>query len=325
MHKKAILYSIEDISIWNLKKLKKISLDEKKVKNFLSYCDKHNIKALYGDEVFLKKTKPVPLIVYYMWDYNLIKNKIIIGVVGPRKMTNFIKKYLDYFFQSISKFQNITVVSWLAEWTDQYAHKLSLKYNIPTIWVLGYGIANWLNWKQRYLIKDIIDKNWLIISQFPLKQAWTKWTFPLRNKIIAGISDFLFVPQAEEKSWSLITITEALKINIPVYSCFSSIEDDMWKWTNKLISESKVYWVYDMDIFIDNLNKKFKFKKEESNNIDYLTVDEKLIYESIQKGYDSLESICFYTKKSVDEVLNILSMLELEWLISSDWEKYFTY
>ena len=323
MHKKAILYSIENIAPWKLKKLKDIKLDKEKEENFLNYCKKHNIKALYNDEIFLKKTKPVPQILYYMWNYDLIKNKKIIGVVWPRKMTDFIKNYLDYFFKYIVS-SNIAIVSWLAEWTDQYAHRLSLKYNIPTIWVLWYGIAKWLNWKERNLIQEIKDNNWLIISEFPLKQQGTNWTFPVRNKVIAGLSDVLFVPQAQEKSWSLITINEAIKLDIPVYSCFSSIQDDIWKWTNKLIAESKIFWVYDIDFFIKDLKSKYKIGNKESD-FSKLSEQEQLICKSIKEGCDTLESICSYTKKSTDEVLNILSMLELEWIISSDGAKYSIY
>ena len=323
MHKKAILYSIENIAPWKLKKLKDIKLDKEKEENFLNYCKKHNIKALYNDEIFLKKTKPVPQILYYMWNYDLIKNKKIIGVVWPRKMTDFIKNYLDYFFKYIVS-SNIAIVSWLAEWTDQYAHRLSLKYNIPTIWVLWYGIAKWLNWKERNLIQEIKDNNWLIISEFPLKQQGTTWTFPVRNKIIAGLSDVLFVPQAREKSWSLITTKEAIKLNIPVYSCFSSTQDDMWKWTNKLIAESKIFWVYDIDLFIKELKNKYKIDNKE-RDFSKLSEQAQLICKSIKEGYDSLETICSYTKKSTDEILNILSMLELEWIISSDGVKYVIY
>lgn len=324
MHKKAILYSIEDISIWKLKELEELSLDKAKMNNFLNYCKKYGIKWLYGDEIFLKKTKPVPQVLYYIGNYNLIKNKKAVWIVWPRKMTDFIKNCLEYVFQKIASSSNIVIVSWLAEWTDQYAHKLSLKYNVPTIWVLWYGIAKWLNWKQRYLIEDIVKNNWLIISQFPLKQPWTVWSFPVRNKIIAGLSDILFVPQAEEKSWSLITVQESIKIDNPVYSCFSSIQDNMWKGTNKLIAESKINWVYDLDLFTKELKDKYSVK-DSKHNFTELSEKEQLVCESIKKWYDNIESICFYTKKSTDEVLNILSMLELEWIISYDWERYLIY
>lgn len=322
MNKKAILYSIENISPWKLNKLKDINLDKEKEKNFLNYCKKHDIKALCGEEIFLKKTKPIPQVLYYIGDYSLIENKKIIWIVWPRKITDFIKSCLDYLFQHLSP--NIAIISWLAEGTDQYAHKLALRYNIPTIWVLWFGIAKALNGKERHLIQDIKNNNWLILSQFPLKQHWTQRTFPIRNKIIAWVSDLLFVPQAREKSWSLITIEEAIKYNNPVYSCLSSIQDDMWKWTNKLIADNKIKPIYDMDVFIENLKKDYNLHKKE-NNFSKLSEQEQLIYKSIKEGYDTLETICFYTKKSTNDVLNILSMLELEWIILYDGERYFIY
>jgi len=66
-----------------------------------------------------------------------------------------------------------------------------------------------------------------------------------------------------------------------------------------------------MDIFIKELKNKYKIDNKESD-FSKLSKQEQLVCKSIKEGYDTLESICFYTKKSTDEALNILSMLELE-------------
>ena len=96
----------------------------------------------------------------------------------------------------------------------------------------------------RHLIQDIVDNKWLVISEFKLKQEGTNRTFPQRNRIIAGLSDFLFVPQAAYNSWTLITVEDALKINVPVYSCFSHYLDESWQGTNQLIQKGQIKGIY---------------------------------------------------------------------------------
>jgi len=323
MQKKAILYSLDEkITQKQIKELSKIDIPEKDWKKVIEYCQKHNIKALCGEDIFLKKTRNIPYILYYIWNYDLIKDKKLIWIVWPRKISSFIKKYLELFFQELQHYKNIAIVSGLAEGTDTYAHKLAIKYNIPTIWVLWFWIAKWLSWTSRHLIKEITNNHWLILSEFKLKQNWTNWTFPQRNRIIAWLSDILFSPQAQENSWTLITLEEAIKINIPVYSCFSSIDDEFGKWTNKLIAERKIYWIYDFQTFLDKIKKNLNLKKEKNLQINIkLSPIEETIIKSIKKWNNSIEKISIESWLSVSDILNTISLLEIKWVILNKWNE----
>jgi DNA processing protein len=64
-----------------------------------------------------------------------------------------------------------------------------------------------------------------VLSEFRLKQVPSRWTFPQRNRIIAGLADAVFVPAAGEKSGSLITVDFALQMHKDVYSVPGSIYD----------------------------------------------------------------------------------------------------
>jgi DNA processing protein len=259
---------------------------------------------------------------YYIWDYDLIKTTKIIWIVGPREITPFIKKYLDLFFQYIKDYKNIAIVSGLADGTDTYAHKLAIKHNIPTIAVLGFWIAKALNWTTRHLINEITQNNWLILSEFKLKQEGSTWTFPQRNRIIAGLSDIIFSPQAKEKSWTLITLEDAIKIDIPVYSCFSHIEDEFWKWTNKLISQWKIKGIYDFGKFLDEILQKLKLKKEKAQTmILWLNNIESTIVENIKKWNNTIEKISLYSWLETNEILNTLSLLEIKGIIENNWNE----
>lgn len=328
MKNKAILYSLNDgITIGKLKKMEDdIDISEDKQNKIINYCYANNIWSLVWDEIDLKKTKRPSYILYYIWDYHNIINKKIIGIVWPRKINDFIKSKIEDFFERISFYKDIVIVSWLAEWTDFLAHNLALSYNIPTIWVLWFWIQNVLKSNKRHIINKIKEQNWLIISEFPLNQSWTKRSFPQRNRIIAWISDVLFVPQAKQGSWSLITVNDALDINVPVYSCISSMDDKTWSWTNKLISEKKVNWIYDMDLFVENIVSSLNLEKQQNTENNFkldLWDDELLIINSIKKENFTLEMVCEDTKLDYSNVLKIISMLELKWVLKIEQEKLF--
>jgi len=290
--------------------------------SFFDFCKKHNIKYLVGDEIFLKKTKPLPYVLYYQWNIKLLNRKII-WIVGPRRITSFIKLALERFFEFLA-WKDVVVVSGFAPWTDQYAHKLALKYNIPTIAVLGFGFKKPLVSVDRYFLNEIVEKNWLVLSEFRLDQSGSTWTFPQRNRIIAGLSDFLFVPQAAENSWTLITVENAIKFKIPVYSCFSSYDDESGKWTNQLITEWKINWIYDFEWFLKEISDKFWLERVKEKVQLELSSEEEHIIKILKSWKNSLEEIVMELGLMVPEVLNILSEMELKGLIYEQVGKYYT-
>jgi len=326
MREEAIFYSIDEkITVSQLKKLKEIDLDELQKEKFLEYCKKHNIKSLFANEIYLKKTKQLPYIFYFIWDYEILKNKKLIGIVWPRQMTQTTVKFVQDFFDKIKNFQNIAIVSWLADGVDTLAHNLAIEHNISTVSVLWFGLAKWLTWTTRHLIKNIVENDWLVLSEFKLKQVWTNWTFPQRNRIIAGLSDVVFVPQAREKSWTLITVENALEIDVPVYSCFSSIDNETWIGTNKLINENKINGIYDWDIFLKEIKDILNLTKQEETTKQLEDADmsenEKFIFQNIQKWKNTLELLCNIINLDTWEILNLLSMMEISGYIQdNNWE-----
>lgn len=325
MHPKAIIYSLDrSISPWKLKTLENFDLDLDRKQAFLDYCTKNSIKSLVWDDIFLKKTKNKPYVLYYVWNYEILRTHKIIWIVWPRKIDSFIENKLKVFFEYASKYKNIAIVSGFADWTDLFAHNLALQFNIPTIAVLGFWFTKAFNISWRSNISKI-SKNWLILSEFKLKQPWTHRSFPQRNRIISWLSDMLFVVSCAEKSWTLITINSAIDLKTPVFSCFRDMDDIIWKGTNRLISESKIQGIYDMDLFFQNFSDILNLEKNEKGDTTLLTnlsEDQELVLKSIQSWKSSLEEVCIETEIWTSEVMVILSDLELNWIIFNNWDSY---
>jgi DNA processing protein len=131
-------------------------------------------------------------------------------------MTPLGEKTVEHLFTIISNYDLVTI-SGLAPGTDQYAHNLSLQKKIPTIAILGGGIRRFYKHKDRHLLQEIIKQNGLIISEYKPDFVPTRYSFPQRNRLIAGLSDLVFIPEAGEKSGSLITADFAKAMQKPVY------------------------------------------------------------------------------------------------------------
>lgn len=112
--------------------------------------------------------------------------------------------------------------------------------------------------RQRELIQRIVQAGGLVISEFKLKKEPTHYTFPQRNRIIAGLSDVLFVPEAGQGSGSLITVDFALQMHKPVCVVPGSIYSSTSAGVNQLLADGKVRAVHDMGQFCSSFLGKMK-------------------------------------------------------------------
>ncbi len=320
-YKKACLYSLyDDIKISKLKN-NSYNLDSYEYTKVVEYFEKNKIWfCLDWTENYhyrLEKIKSKPYIVYYIWNYGILNSPNLLSIVWPRKMSSYAEKVLEELFSKLSRFKDIVTVSWLANWVDKKVHNLSIKYNIPTISVLWWGFNHFLNSSDRSLINDIIANNWLILSEFKIKQKPTHYTFPQRNRIIAWISDFLFLPEAWEKSGSLITVDFANKSNVPVYATPNSIYSVYSSWINEYIWKWKVNLVYDLNLFVEDSLKLNTWSEKTIKNsfFDSLSKEDQLIVNSIINWNNTLDLLVIDTGFDDSSLLNKLSMLEINWYI----------
>ena len=103
-------------------------------------------------------------------------------------------------------------------------------------------------------------------SEFPLDFEPTNRTFPQRNRLIAGLSDVLFLPEAREKSGSLITADFALKMNKPVYVVPNQLFSKNGVGSNQLISRGQVRMLTDFQQIFRYFGPK-KLLKEQKQTI----------------------------------------------------------
>jgi DNA processing protein len=133
--------------------------------------------------------------------------------------------------------KGVTVVSGLARGIDGEAHQGALEGNGRTIAVLGCGIDIIYPPEHRQLAESLIAHNGALLSELPLGNAPAPENFPVRNRLIAGLSLGVVVVEAAEKSGSLITARLALEQNRQVFAVPGSPLTGKSRGSNRLIKE----------------------------------------------------------------------------------------
>ncbi|MBI4032348.1 DNA-protecting protein DprA [Candidatus Berkelbacteria bacterium] len=145
-----------------------------------------------------------------------------IAVVGTRKMTTYGKRATDDLVSVLAR-TGITIVSGLALGVDGAAHRATLAAKGRTVAVLPSGIDAVYPASHRFLANEIIKQAGAVITEFPPGTAALQHHFPVRNRIIAGMSQATVVIEAAIQSGSLLTARSALEANRDVFAVPGSI------------------------------------------------------------------------------------------------------
>lgn len=194
----------------NLDKAKKIVFD----------CEKLNIGIVtIEDELYPKRLRSIygaPPVLYYVGDISGIDDAVVISIVGTRDAVEYTKNATIKIASDLAH-SGAIVVSGCAVGIDAAAHYGALKGKGRTIGVLGCGIDKDYP-KENYLLKkEILKRGGALISELPPGTGVYGQYFPVRNRIIAGLSLGVLLTHTPVRSGSLITAEHALEQGKEVY------------------------------------------------------------------------------------------------------------
>jgi len=275
-------------------------------------CQKDGIKIIEIESQFypqnLKNIDDAPFLLYMAGEFNYsIK---LLAVVGTREATQEAIKINEYFVRELVDY-GIGIVSGLARGHDGVAQKAALERDGYTLAVLGGGVDVIYPKENANLYKQIKQKG-CIISEYPPGVYPLKQNFPLRNRIISGLSDAVFVIQAPEKSGSLITAKYAEAQGREVYTIPGNVSDSMYTGTNRLIQNGVKVVISPEEIAMDLIGIREKKRNIASYvSLEDLTIEERKILEELnrEKHFDEIVS---ETKISPPRLVHILTMLEIK-------------
>ncbi|MFE0503539.1 DNA-processing protein DprA [Peribacillus butanolivorans] len=183
----------------------------------------------------LKQIFDPPWVLYFKGDKQLLEKKRTLGVVGTRKPTWYGLEALKTILPPLVQ-KNFVIISGVAAGIDAAAHKVTLDEGGNTIGVLGGGLLQIYPKSNIPLAREISNKG-LLLSETPPAMRAEPWMFPLRNRIISGLSKGVFVVEAKEKSGSLITAQAALDHGREVFALPGNVLSPESLGTNQLIQD----------------------------------------------------------------------------------------
>ncbi len=186
-------------------RLRRTSLEQAKA--VLLSCEKNGIgimtweDALYPDS--LRTIYNPPCVLFYRGDPTILQQGMLLTVVGTRHPSDYSLKVANWLCGDLARC-NLVLVSGCAVGLDAAAHRAAILANTPTIGVLGCGIDVDYPRENRELKARIVQNGLLLTEYFPGTQPKPAH-FPVRNRILAGISEAVLVLEAGARSGSLIT------------------------------------------------------------------------------------------------------------------------
>ena len=260
-----------------------------------------------------------------------------LAVVGPRQCSQYGFEMARYFTEELAG-RGIEIISGLAHGIDRTAHEAALKKKGRTVAVLGSGIGVPYpkeNWECYFKIRNL---GGLLLSEYPPEAPPLAHHFPIRNRIISGLSDAVLVVEAREKSGTLITVDAALEQGREVFVIPGRISDKNSRGCNNLIKQGARLVTEPEEIY-EELIRKFPFyeaereasgtdENEEPDGLSEiekgLASKQKMVYSLVRLDLKHVDVLINETGLNPAELLVILSELQELGLITEPFPNCFS-
>lgn len=288
--------------------------DENLIKNYYENLRNKDITLLtkYDDKYpeNLRNLPDAPFFLFCKGDIELL-NSPSLAVVGTRKPTNYGRIVTEKIVGEVAK-KKVTIISGLAYGVDSIAHRKTLEVGGKTIAILGSGF-NYIYPSEHQALADEIAKKGLLVSEYPPSKKSTKYTFPQRNRIIAGLSDGVLVTEAGIKSGTIHTKEFALEYGKNLYAIPGDINSSMSQLTNDIIKSGQGALVTTGD----DILKDYKIKEEKKESfVINVSAEEQIIVNILQSGAKEIDELARESGFDVNILNSYLTTLEISGIIS---------
>lgn len=276
-----------------------------------------------GYPKLLKKLgKESPKQLYYKGDWNDKIFENCLAVVGSRRMTSYGKQITEKIVGQIAA-SGVIIVSGFMYGIDATAHKAALDVGGRTIAVMPCGMDFICPDYQEVLYREILENNGLIISEFEADQKAAYWTFPKRNRIVAGLSMATLIIEAAEKSGSLITAGLAKKYNRKVFAIPGPLTSVLSTGTSHLIKNG-AEMVTGADDIIEYYGNKTEVRPRPQSRGKTSALEDKIVYELEAEPLE-IDVLSRKIDLPVSKISIAISMMQLKGLIKEEKGKYYVY
>lgn len=239
-----------------------------------------------------------------------------VAIVGSRRETRYGRTQAYNIAKELAQ-HGVTIVSGLARGIDTAAHEGALDGGGRTVAVLGNGIDQIYPPENAELARRIVDQGGAIISEFPFGSAPLAHHFPIRNRIISGISAATLLVEGHARSGTMITAGYAAEQGREVFALPGMVDAPGSAAPLRLLREGANICTCAQDILLD-MRWEGEIKSEEKVQVSSsFTPEQQVIVSALANEQKYFEELITLTGLSPDVLTGELAMLELDGVVES--------
>ncbi len=289
--------------------------DENFLQSYINNLKNMNIEVVtQASANYPKKLLQVecpPFILFCKGNLKLLEANNGLAVVGTRRPTFYGRDITEKFCKVLCK-NGFLLVSGMADGIDSIAHRTALENNEPTIAVLGGGFNHIYPASNLELSKKI-EENGLLVSEYPPSHNAKNYDFIKRNRIIAGLSKCVLIPEAGKTSGALHTKNYALETGREVFAIPGNVNSPMSEGTNNMIKTQHVACATDPQDILDYY--KIAQNPIKMPKAPQLSLDQMLIRGMLEDGETDFETLQEKTNLDTKTLNSCLTSMQISGII----------
>ena len=247
-----------------------------------------------------------------------------LAVVGSRKYSGYGKEVCQKLISGLRN-TDMVIVSGLALGIDSIAHESALEAGLQTIAIPGSGLHPEVLYPRTNarLAERIVENDGALLSEFEERFRATQWSFPQRNRLMAGMSDAVLIIEAEEKSGTLITARLAMEYNRDVLVVPGGIFSQNSVGSNRLLKDGATP-IFKSEDILEALNLTPNPQIQQGSTSLDLGVEEKKIVELLREPLSKdelLGQLISSAEMDISKANILLSSMEIKGIIKESYGK----
>ena len=246
------------------------------------------------------------------------ENLIYLCIVGSRKFTSYGREACEKIITGLKGYP-IVIVSGFAMGIDTIAHKKAMQIGLKIVVFPGSGLSAEAIYPKTnvQLMKEVVESGGCLISEFEPDFKATQWSFPMRNRLMAGISKAVLIIEAEERSGTLITARLTTEYNRDLLVVPGSIFSSNSKGTNRLLHQGATPVTCAEDV-LEALGFELPNDEEKQQKLfQDLSPEEKKIVDLLREPI-SRDDLIRAIKMPIPTANALLSVMEIKGLIKEE-------
>ena len=243
---------------------------------------------------------------------------IYLCVVGSRKFTSYGKETCEKIIAGLKGYP-IVIVSGFAMGIDTIAHKKAMQTGLQTVVFPGSGLSDEAMYPKTNvrLMNEVVESGGCLISEFEPDFKATQWSFPMRNRLMAGISKAVLIIEAEEKSGTLITARLTTEYNRDLLVVPGSIFSSNSKGTNRLLHQGATPVTCSEDVLEALGFELLKDEEKQRKLFEDLSPEEKKVADFLREPI-SRDDLIRAMKMPIPMANALLSIMEIKGIIKEE-------